>query len=77
MYKLLFFFFGFRIALSYVKQTFNVQLYQEIVKRMTEAWLVIFVLCVILYTCYLLRTNLTTNFVSENYSFVEKNFVTG
>ena len=30
-----------RIALSYVKQTFNVQLYQEIVTRMTEAWLVI------------------------------------
>lgn len=29
-----------RIALSYVKQTFNVQLYQEIVTRMTEAWLV-------------------------------------
>ena len=27
-----------RIALSYVKQTFNVQLYQEIVTRMTEAW---------------------------------------
>ena len=29
-----------RIALSYVRQTFNVQLYQEIVTRMTEAWLV-------------------------------------
>ena len=27
-----------RIALSYVKQTFNVQLYQEIVTWMTEAW---------------------------------------
>ena len=32
-----------RIALSYVKQTFNVQLYQEIVTRMTEAWLVIYI----------------------------------
>lgn len=31
-----------RIALNYVKQTFNVQLYQEIVKRMADAWLVIY-----------------------------------
>ena len=28
----------FRITLGYVKQMFNVQPYQEIVMRMTEAW---------------------------------------
>ena len=40
IFMCMYFYNFFRIALNYVKQTFNVQLYQEIVTRMTEAWLV-------------------------------------
>ena len=36
-----------------MKQTFNVQLYQEIVTRMTEAWLVIYISVDILDNLYL------------------------